>query len=69
MRGRMLLSLLVILARTSSAQQANKNTTNSSSTSIRPAEWCATMMSGMWPHMNGDWDHWDEQMNGPMMGG
>jgi hypothetical protein len=42
MRGRMLLSLLVILARVSSAQQANKNTTNSSSTSIRPAEWCAS---------------------------
>ena len=37
--------------------------------SDRPAEWCESMMRGMWPHMNGDWDHWDEQMNGPMMGG
>ena len=35
----------------------------------RPAQWCDSMMRGMWPHMNGDWDHWDEQMNGLMMGG
>ncbi len=37
--------------------------------SDRPTDWCDNMMSGMWPHMNGDWDHWDAQMNGPMMGG
>jgi len=37
--------------------------------SDRPAEWCDNMMRGMWPHMNGDWDHWDEPMDGPMMGG
>lgn len=33
-----------------------------------PAEWCENMMRGMWPHMNGDWGNWNEQMNGPMMG-
>jgi hypothetical protein len=35
----------------------------------RPADWCESMMGGMWPHMSGNWDDWDEQMNGPMMGG
>ncbi|MGE0308669.1 MAG: hypothetical protein AB7Q27_23285 [Acidimicrobiia bacterium] len=34
-----------------------------------PAEWCESMIGGMWPHMNGDWEGWDERMNGPMMGG
>ncbi len=37
--------------------------------SDRPADWCDNMMTGMWPHMNGDWGNWNEQMNGPMMGG
>jgi len=35
----------------------------------RPADWCENMMRGTQPHMNGDWDHWDDRMNGPMMGG
>ena len=35
----------------------------------RPVEWCESMLRGMWPHMDGDWEHWDEWMNGPMMGG
>ena len=35
----------------------------------RPADWCESMLRGMWPHMDGDWEHWDEWMNGPMMGG
>jgi hypothetical protein len=42
---------------------------NSQPSSNRPNEWCETMMRGMWPHMNGDWEHWDDWMNGPMMGG
>jgi hypothetical protein len=37
--------------------------------SDRPADWCDKMMTGMWPHINGDWGNWNEQMNGPMMGG
>ena len=42
---------------------------NANPSTDRPAEWCEHMMRGSRPHMNGDWDHWDEWMNGPMMGG
>lgn len=42
---------------------------NANPSSDRPVEWCENMMRGMWPHMNGDWEHWDDWMNSPMMGG
>ena len=35
----------------------------------RPTDWCDNMLRFMWPHMNGDWEQWDDQMNGGMMGG
>lgn len=35
----------------------------------RPSDWCDGMVRGMWPHMNGDWEGWNDWMNGPMMGG
>ncbi|MAT06363.1 MAG: hypothetical protein CL424_15100 [Acidimicrobiaceae bacterium] len=42
---------------------------NDNPSTERPAEWCENMMRGIRPQMNGDWDQWDDWMNGPMMGG
>jgi len=42
---------------------------NANPSSDRPAEWCDDMMRGARPYMNGNWDQWDDWMNGGMMGG
>ena len=34
----------------------------------RRTEWCETMMRGTRPRVTGNWDHWDDWMNGAMTG-